>query len=205
MARRDIHPDDLDFYPTPPFVTRALMSFALYGDEWRSTHAWDPACGTGDMAHPLQEYFGKVSASDLVDRGFGFQHDFLKDDNPAIGEVDWIITNPPFSASEPFVRKALSIAKIGIAMLLRTMWLEGKSRYYLFREHPPESLWQFSGRVPLVRGKIDFSVPSAMAVCWIVWRKGHTGKPTINWLPPECKTLLTYPGDEHNDLHTAKP
>jgi hypothetical protein len=55
-----------DFYPTPDWVTEALLRHVTLRDP-----VWEPCCGDGAMARVLQRAGHKVVASDLVDRGFG--------------------------------------------------------------------------------------------------------------------------------------
>ena len=66
MARRHEALDSLDYFPTPPWATRAL--FEIIGEDGRDLVCWEPACGQGHMADVLREYFGAVIAW----RGAGF-------------------------------------------------------------------------------------------------------------------------------------
>lgn len=61
----------LDFFPTPPWATRALLEYVMH-PVWKSYTALDPACGEGHMVRPLREYFREVYASDIKDYGKGF-------------------------------------------------------------------------------------------------------------------------------------
>lgn len=55
-----------DFYPTPRYVTEALL------DNYRFCgKIWEPACGDGRMSEVLLERYSDVESSDLVDRGYG--------------------------------------------------------------------------------------------------------------------------------------
>src|SRR4051794_6707900 len=97
QAQRREPPDSLDFFPTPPWATRALLQRVLQCSRvlYRHESAWEPACGEGHMAEVLKEYFGSVTASDVFDygQGKGQVYDFL---DPELVEYrhDWIITNP---------------------------------------------------------------------------------------------------------------
>jgi len=95
IAHRRVEPDDSrDFFPTPLWATRALIEhvFAHLGRkghcQWQE--AWEPACGEGHMAAPLEEYFRKVYASDKYPYGYGDSDtDFL---TTHLDGFDWIIT-----------------------------------------------------------------------------------------------------------------
>jgi hypothetical protein len=55
-----VEPDDsLDYFPTPPFATRALLELVLQAsqDALRNASAREPACGEGHIAEVLTEYF----------------------------------------------------------------------------------------------------------------------------------------------------
>ena len=43
---------ELDYYPTPPDVTHALMRFL----HLHPCRVWEPACGDGAMAEVLKQY-----------------------------------------------------------------------------------------------------------------------------------------------------
>ena len=113
------------------------------------------------MSKPLAEYFSTIDSSDLVDYGFGSQQNFLTA-MYCTRNYDWIITNPPFVLAESFIGKALDIAREGVAMLVRTSFIEGVGRYNnLFRDRPPTICAQFVERVPMVKGRVDRSASTA--------------------------------------------
>lgn len=182
--------DSLDFFPTPPWATRALCGEVLWPalkTNLRELDVWEPACGAGDMARPLAEYFLTVRATDIHDYGYGERHDFLMPYHPS-PLPHWIITNPPFRLGEQFVRRALGLALNGVAVLVRTAFLESRERYQLFSEKPPAIVAQFVERVPMVKGRLDAKASSATAYCWIVWMTGQHDT-RMRWIPP-CRKLL---------------
>lgn len=199
MSQRSEPHDSLDHFPTPPWATRALCEHVLRPDfsfpGIKGLVAWDPACGEGAMARPLNEYFRLVLASDIHDYGCGYGvHDFLMPYLPLGGtSADWIIFNPPFRLGEAFVRRALPLAKVGVAALVRTAFLESQDRFKLYSEHPPAVVAQFVERVPMVKGRLQRDASTATAYCWIVWRKGETDT-RFKWIPP-CKKQLDRDAD----------
>ncbi len=128
MAQRREALDSLDDFPTPPWATRALIEHVISGSDNASLSAVEPACGRGYMSQALAEYFGDVASSDVHDYGFAETRDFL---GPAHADAsaDWVITNPPFRLAEHFIDRSLPIARIGVAMLVRTVFLESVGRY----------------------------------------------------------------------------
>lgn len=203
MAQRAEPHDSLDFFPTPHWATRALCEHS--GIPTVGYIAWDPACGRGDMVRPLQEYFLAAAGSDVHDYGAGFvQHDFLMPFMPeGIGCTDWIITNPPFRLGEQFARHALRLmeegsVECGVAMLVRTAFLEGVERHRLFSERPPSVVAQFAERVPMVKGRLDRTASTATSYAWIIWSRANTDT-RLRWIPP-CRKALErasdWPADE---------
>lgn len=159
---------------------------------------WEPACNRGHMAKPLREYFGRVFTSDIHDysaeyagqeRVVDFLFPFSESSCIEAQGVHWIITNPPFRLAEQFIERALSIATVGVAMIVRTSFLEGVGRYEnLFTKTPPNIIAQFAERVPMVKGRLTATGSTATAYCWLVWMAGATGSRFV-WIPP-CRKQL---------------
>jgi hypothetical protein len=57
---------DRDFYPTPPWVTEALLRRVRL-----PRGILEPCCGDGAMARVLEAHCRRVVATGLVDRGYG--------------------------------------------------------------------------------------------------------------------------------------
>lgn len=153
------------------------------------------------MVEPMKEYFKLVMGSDVHEYhpGKTLLCDFLMFGTPTVGPVDWIITNPPFRLAEEFALKAMSLAKVGVALLVRTAFLEAIGRYEnLFSKRPPAFIFQFVERLPMVKGKVDSEAGSATAYCWLVWLTQDdalTRKPTeFRWIAP-CRDLLERDAD----------
>ncbi|KAA5603004.1 class I SAM-dependent methyltransferase [Roseospira marina] len=204
MARRTEPADSLDYFPTPPWATRALCE--LLGARPNGT-VWEPACGAGHMARPLAEYWGRVVATDVAadQIGYGQRLDFLLEPRPAdvpAGKLDAIITNPPFRLAAAFVRHALPQAAV-VAMLVRTAFLEGGERWRdLFDPYPPTTIAQFAERVPMHKGRCLRAASTATAYCWIVWRHDphRIGGTDFRWIPPGTRKRLERPGDYDDDV-----
>lgn len=199
MAQRVEAHDSLDFFPTPPWATRALCRFLNVGDGHGTAgkSCWEPACGLGHMTRPLSEFFDVVYASDVHDYGHGAVRDFLwPGDEPTF---DWIVTNPPFRLGMEFALTAIERAGYGVALLVRTSFLEGGERFErLFSRHKPRAILQFCERVPMVKGRLDRGASSATAYCWVVWTTvpPWPSAPAFVWIPP-CRKALERPEDYH--------
>lgn len=197
MGSRAEPDDSLDYFPTPPWATRALMERVLpaHGIKMRGAIR-EPACGEGHIAEVLREYCPDVYASDIFDYGYADEVvDYLKTDLN-FGS-DWVVTNPPFGdAALDFVELALSQARIGVAMFFRSQWaVEGVERFTrLFKNRPPTVCAFFVERVNLCKGRWDPDGSTATAYCWLVWHHGAQPRPTF-WIPPGCRETLTRSDD----------
>jgi hypothetical protein len=146
------------------------------------------------MARPLSEVFGTVEAADAYHYGFGPVRDFLTFPYEAKSH-DWVITNPPFRSAEEFVLRALTVARQGVAILARTVFLESVGRYRsIFVDNPPTVFAQFSERVPMVKGRVDAKASTATGYAWFVWQQGRNSPPQLAWVPP-CRRALERDGD----------
>lgn len=211
-------PEALDYFPTPPWATRALCEYLDGRLGWNlgKFTCWEPACGQGFMAAPLRESFHTVRATDVFDYGQGPSHlcDFVLDGR-ARGPMDWVVTNPPFNLALQFVDQALRCANHGVAMLTRSAWLEGGERYrQLFSVRPPSYVLTFTERVVMLEGRLIQSgapdpfnldadgkprkASSATSYSWSVWTKsavtGWVHDTRHGWIPPS-RRQLERPGD----------
>lgn len=195
----------LEFYPTPPWATRALFEYVLpHVGRNAPLAAWDPCAGMGHMADVLREYCVDVHASDVY-RYPGApediaQRDFL--DSGTMWPADrpgWIITNPPFVPAADILEKAMRDRSVlGVALLLRLQWLTGADRYRrVFFQTAPALVAPFVERVPMCLGGYDLNGSTATDYAWFVWSRGKYG----NWggdgellfptyLIPPCKDRL---------------
>lgn len=204
MASRVEPWDGLDFFPTPPWATRALMEHVI-GESKAVLKAldrsvWEPACGGGHMAEVLAEYFTRVHASDVHDYGQGYPVGSFVGEGPDVAQCpfrpDWIITNPPFNLAKEFALRALNETKCGVALLVRTTWLEGTKRYLeLFEPMRPSVVAMFSERVPMVKGRWDPDVSTATAYAWVVWNSWNVGDTRLMWIPPGSRKRLEWHDD----------
>jgi len=194
MAQRHEAADSPDDFPTPPWATRALVEHILGVEHVHGLTCLEPACGRGYMSRPLGEYFGEVDSADAFQYGYAPVRDFLTFPYAALSH-DWVITNPPFRLAEEFVERAMVVARKGVAVLARTVFLESVGRYEnIFRSSPPTIFAQFSERVPMVRGRVDAKASTATGYAWFVWDKNASSDSRLAWIPP-CRRKLERVGD----------
>lgn len=194
MQQRSEPHDSLDDFPTPPWATRALCDI-LASTGIITMTVREPAANRGHMAGPLSEYFYEVEASDIYDYGAGFPvQDYLFGLLP--DPVDWTITNPPFRLAEQFIERALATSTQGVAMIVRSAFLEGVGRHErLFNVTPPTNIWQFSERVVMHKSKLSAKGSTATAYCWLIWdQTERNGITQFSWIPP-CRKRFERPED----------
>lgn len=193
MSQRIEPSDSRDDFPTPPWATRALIEHVIGPNRVRDLTCLEPACGAGHMVKPLGEYFASVRCADAHDYGYAPVRDYLSFPYET-NAVDWVITNPPFRLAEEFVQRSFDVARTGIAMLVRTVFLESVGRYNrLFLNHPPSVFAQFVERVPMVKGRLDKKATTATGYAWLVWYHGDDVS-KLAWIPP-CRRKLERDND----------
>lgn len=209
MQRRVEAHDSLDDFPTPPWATRALCEFLRDGPPSQPLDLMscrEPAANRGHMVRPLSEYFHTVEASDVHDYGAGFPiRDYLFPQ--PIEPVDWTITNPPFRLAAQFIERAGATSREGVAMIVRSAFLEGQDRCQrLFAVAPPAYVLQLSERCGMFKGRlmrlgtkyldaqgVERSAATATAYCWIIWMPRVTDT-RLRWIAP-CRERLERAGD----------
>ena len=158
-----------DFYPTPKDVTFALLDLIAPYLKERSV-IWEPACGERDMVNAIRERGYTVRGTDITEGV-----DFLKEPTPPV--VSWIITNPPFSSAEAFIRRAYK-SRLPFAMLVKAQFWHAAGRLPLFQECTPDIIAPLTWR-PDFNFKLNKRGSPLMDVMWCIW------------LPPIHKTGTT--------------
>jgi len=85
---------------------------------------WECACGKGNIVNYLSSKGFNVLASDINDG-----HDFLVW-SPSLDSFDAIVTNPPYSLKDEFLKRCYLLQK-PFALLMPLTTLEGKRQLWL--------------------------------------------------------------------------
>lgn len=172
-----------DYYATDPKALEIFLD-KLKEDKFELHNSiLEPACGEGHLSEVLTKRGYNVYSSDLINRGYGWQSDFLKVKNTNL-KLD-ILTNPPYKYAEKFVKKALEIQANGYftIMFLKIQFLEGQARKKLFEEYPPKFVYVNSKRqLCAMNGNFKKYKATAICYCWFIWEKGWKGEPRIRWI-----------------------
>lgn len=149
-----------DLYPTPPDVTDALIDLIAPVLPGKAV-IWEPACGEGDMVNAIEKRGYIVIGTDILEG-----RDFLTGEAPVC--FDWIITNPPFSSSEAFIRRAIQYKK-PFALLLKSQYWHANRRLSLFRECAPDIVAPLTWRPDFLFKEDGRHGKPLMDVMWCVW------------------------------------
>lgn len=180
-----------EWFPTPNWLTEAIIP-ALGNPKT----IWEPACHGHAMVDVLKRSFphSEVFCSDIMGCGIGdarvdVRCDFLetkKEDLVKAGfKIDCIITNPPFSLAEAFVRHGLNLIEPdgAVFILQRLNFLGSAKRAPWFRSRMPD-VHVTPRRPPFARSKTTgkFGTDSC-EYSWFEWSIKSTGRIFI--LPTE--------------------
>ncbi len=148
---------ETDFYPTPSEVTETLLRFLNLP---KSTVIWEPACGEKDMVSTMNRAGYSVVATDLR-----YGQNFLTEPLP---DCDWIITNPPFSASVEFIERCAEHRK-PFALLLKSQYWHSRKRLDLFQRITPSVVCPLTWRPDFLFKKPGKRSAPLMDVQWCIW------------------------------------
>ena len=125
-------------FQTPPEVLESLLPYLK--KDWI---VWECATGEGNLTKALRKKEFAVIDSDIL-----MGHDFL---TWQPGSFDCIITNPPYSLKQQFLKRAYELGK-PFAFLLPLTTFETLKRQVLFKK--------YGLQVILLPKRINFQTPS---------------------------------------------
>ncbi len=166
-----------DLYPTPVDGTESLIPVlkAMKRPDGSPIQTiWEPACGDGRLARVLEWHGFTVISTDLREYpGYGYGGlDFLCETPQdkwgwRVGDIDAIVTNPPFSLAEEFIRRALMFTP-NVAMLLKaTYWHVGGRSRGLWFDNAPDLELKLTWRLAFLAAERGNS--PLMDCSWNVW------------------------------------
>lgn len=174
---------EADHYPTPAWVTEAVVPFLFEHIEFDAP-VWECACGEGKMSDVLKQHFDNVTSTDLYDYGYASADagvDFLAFKG-RMRSRGLLITNPPYGdLAEAFIRKALEITRATdgvVAMLVRHEYDCAKGRVDLFNKPP------FAKKIVLTtrpRWIPDSTGAPRHSYAWMIFDWAHTGPATVHY------------------------
>lgn len=175
-----------DLYETPPEAVRALLTV----EDLRGQNVWEPACGPGSIVRTLRSYGLDVLATDLVNYEWRGQNcygwDFLSE-HALPGNIDAIVTNPPFKLANEFVAHALHLCP-KVYMLLRLAFLESTKRSPILDGGKLAKVYVFRNRLPMMHrdGWTGPRVSNPTAFAWFCWNSSWSGPTEMHRLSWEA-------------------
>lgn len=178
-----------DFYATDPKTVDLFMKKALQDglfSDLQEQIIWECACGNGNIAKKMKQYFPEshIRATDLVYRGYGEGNiDFLTETRKA----KMIITNPPFSLMNDFIKQGLKLSDKYLVLFAKIQTLEGVDRRKIVENSPlkyvyvhttRQATWK-NGEALDPKGK---KWATTMFLAWFIWDKTYTDEPVIRFL-----------------------
>lgn len=173
---------DSDFYPTPAFLTEELLKSSEFAGiteslkrlchrEKRKPCILEPACGDGAITKVLQKHLGfcDILSHDIRTDGV----DFLT--YMPLRKIDVVITNPPFSLFDEFVKKAKEVASVVIFI--------GKVNFFGAYNRHLHGVWNNLRDVMVFNRQVDYRTESRsdgkfhcgnLVTGWFIWHKDWT-------------------------------
>jgi predicted RNA methylase len=188
----------LEAFYTPPLLADFCVSQLTdprHLKTWLGLQARcvEPSAGGGAFVEALLKRTPHVHAVDIDPDAAGLSiapassvEDFL--DWEPDGPVDWVVGNPPYGATqlsdgnaEAHARKALSIARVGVAVLLRQGFVASQERIPFWSEFPGALRIDLLERPSFTGRGVD-----QYDYAFIVWLRGHRGPG--RWLTASWRT-----------------
>jgi hypothetical protein len=163
-----------NFYPTPAWVTEALLRRVRL-----PKGIWEPCCGDGAMAQVLESHGHRVVGTDLVDRGYGETgRDFLAETRLP-DSATAIVTNPPYGRNlYKFVDHALELTRPVsgmVAMLVNIQWPTGAANSKRCRMPAFDLEIKLVGRIAWFAGADGKPAKQPQENhCWLIWDWSRT-------------------------------
>lgn len=169
-----------DFYPTPGVLVEKLIKSPPFCElsgnytglaeetEDRKMCILEPACGYGAITRILEKHldFCEIISHDIRTDGVDFLS-YIPEK-----KIDMIITNPPFSLFDEFVKKAKEISPVVIFI--------GKVNFFGAYNRQREGVWNNLRDVMIFNRQVDYRTVSRddgkfycgnLVTGWFVWDK----------------------------------
>jgi len=190
-GRSDVRRAD-DHYQTPDWCVEALLErVPLHGP------VLDPCCGEGAILRVLDNWgVGLLGGVEISEERAAKAYDVASiavgDYLTATFDHTWtanaIVTNPPFSLAEPFIRRALEFVAPGgdVIMLLRLNFLGARCRNEAEWSDYDIPLWGL-GQLRAVyvlprRPSFTGGGNDACEYAWFHWERDYRGPAVLDWL-----------------------
>lgn len=166
-------------FGTPEWPVHDLVEALICG-EWFQDRGilpyktvWEPACGKGRLVESLEQ---SIAQFDVIGTDILTGTDFLTCQPPS--KYDLIITNPPFSLKDQFLKRCYDL-EVPFALLLPVQSISGIKRSKMFKDRGMQVL--------VLPKRVDFEYSDGtykgkpwFSCCWLV--HGFELQKDIDWL-----------------------
>ena len=179
---------DFEFYETPVAFTKWLVrEVDIQG------RVLEPCVGDGAIpraADPPEVETGRQWISNDLDPRWraNFHLDAARQAAlwATVGNIDWTVSNPPFTSAIEIIEWALATSNVGVAMHLRASIHEvlktGRRRTWMARHQPTGILWL--PRCAYQRSKTTREwTTDSMCACWVIWLSDPAAPQFIRYAP----------------------
>lgn len=189
----------LDGYYTPSQLAGILFEWLVLDGFYTGGSVLEPSAGRGAFVRAALAVpgTGAITARDIDPaRVTELSREFEGHPRVSVQEGDFlalqeakpfdlIVGNPPFSAAEAHVRRALAMRAPGgtLAFLLRLAFFESDERVDFWREQPASKVYVLSQRPSFTGGGTDNAAYGVF-----VWAREHVGPTTlhvVSWRAPK--------------------
>jgi len=189
LRKRESHlwrRDPLDWYVEPEWCSVRLFELEKFEGP-----IWDPAAGTGRIAHAAEKAGYEAHATDINPTG------------PGVATLDFraaplrsysinIVSNPPFSLAEVFAKWSLAVAAHKVVLLLPANWVQGDKRSRWLETTPLRRVLFLTPRPSMPPGAVVVSGGKpgngTTDYAWFIWDHEQDplvscglNHPTIGW------------------------
>lgn len=177
--------NDYEFYETAEPFTRWLFAYMRQFLVPINGRCFEPCVGNGAIVRASEhsDWF----TNDLDPRWPADVHKDATDQSLwSAHQVDWTITNPPFSLAIPILDYALAYSKVGVAMYLRLSIhepLKTGLRRTFFAENKPTAVLVLPRFAHQRSRKSGIWSTDSVTSCWCVWTQEDINRQVIDYAP----------------------
>lgn len=178
---------DYEFYETPRAFSHYLFRYMRDNDPRIEGTLLEPCVGSGAIVEAHSRYSRQWHPSewqqpvrepwitnDLDEKWPAHSHVDARQFSLPHREIDWTVSNPPFTPAIEIIENALRFSRVGVAMHLRASIHEvlktGVRRTWMATHPPTGILWlpRFAYQRSKTTGKWT---TDSVGACWVIWLK----------------------------------
>lgn len=172
---------DFEFYETPRTFSDYLFRYMDANSVEITGTLLEPCVGSGAIIQAHRQYLEHSQqpvirdpwiTNDLDEKWPAHYHADARRLSLPHREIDWTVSNPPFTPAIEIIEHALTFSRVGVAMHLRASIHEvlktGVRRTWMAKHPPAGILWlpRFAYQRSKTTGKWT---TDSVGACWVIW------------------------------------